>query len=180
MSASPNLSRVRLCSVASDCVRLHLVGSCCICVWTRGDWPEKSGSSSDSMWWIMNKAWAFSLRIVEHTLCLEQLNGCLFQPLYTVHLWCTWPAVCTVQLINTWRKAGLSRGFVDYSENGEQIHRSQITDRHTHKGSFRVRPGLKTPNKIQPFINLHIQAMKQILLCICSDYSYFIILYVWV
>ena len=29
------------------------------------------------------------------------------------------------------------RGFVDYSENGEH------TDRHTHKGSYRVRPGLK-------------------------------------
>ena len=25
----------------------------------------------------------------------------------------------TVLLINTWRQAGLSRGFVDYSENGE-------------------------------------------------------------
>ena len=27
--------------------------------------------------------------------------------------------VCTVQLINNWRQAGLIRGFVDYSENGE-------------------------------------------------------------
>ena len=32
----------------------------------------------------------------------------------------TWPAVFTVQLSKTWRQAGLSRGFVDYSENGEQ------------------------------------------------------------
>ena len=41
----------------------------------------------------------------------------------------TLPAVCTVQLINTWHQAGLSRGFVDYYENGEQIH-TQI-HRHT-------------------------------------------------
>ena len=53
----------------------------------------------------------------------------------------TLSAVCTVQLINTWHQAGLSRGFVDYSENGEQIH-TQI-HRHTHRGSYRVRPGLK-------------------------------------
>ena len=35
------------------------------------------------------------------------------------------------------------RGFVDYSENGEQITDTQ-TDRQTHNGSYRVRPGLKT------------------------------------
>ena len=39
----------------------------------------------------------------------------------------TLSAVGTVQLINNWRQDGLSRGFVDYSENGEQtdsqIHR---------------------------------------------------------
>ena len=34
---------------------------------------------------------------------------------YTVY---TWQAVCTVQLINTWCQAGISKGFVDYSENG--------------------------------------------------------------
>ena len=36
-----------------------------------------------------------------------------------VHL----PAVCTVQLSNTWRQTGLRRGFVDYSENGEHTDR---------------------------------------------------------
>ena len=39
----------------------------------------------------------------------------------SVHLLCTWPAACTVQLINTGCQTGLSRGFVDYSENGGQI-----------------------------------------------------------
>ena len=51
----------------------------------------------------------------------------------------TLPADCTVQLINTWRHAGLSRGFVDYSENEEQID----TQIHTHKQTnthFFVRP----------------------------------------
>ena len=42
----------------------------------------------------------------------------------------TLPAVCTVQLINTWRQAGLDRGFVDYSEKGG-THRQIHT--HTHK-----------------------------------------------
>ena len=42
-------------------------------------------------------------------------------------------------------KAGLSRGFVDYSENGEQIHTQR--DKHTHTVSYRVRPGLKIRNK---------------------------------
>ena len=37
----------------------------------------------------------------------------------------TLSAVGTVQLINNWRQAGLSRGFVDYFENGE------LTDRFT-------------------------------------------------
>ena len=40
----------------------------------------------------------------------------------------TWPAVCTVQLVNTWRQAGLSGVFVDYSEIGE--HKDTYTDRH--------------------------------------------------
>ena len=31
----------------------------------------------------------------------------------TVH----WPEVCNVQLTDTWRQAGLIRGFVGYSEN---------------------------------------------------------------
>ena len=47
----------------------------------------------------------------------------------------TWPTVCTVQLNNTWRQAGISRGFVDYSLNGEQIDRVQ-----THRGGYRVGP----------------------------------------
>ena len=34
----------------------------------------------------------------------------------TVYFVYTWLAVCTVQLIKTWRQAGLSRVFVDYSE----------------------------------------------------------------
>ena len=34
----------------------------------------------------------------------------------TVYFVYTWLAVCTVQLINTWRQAGLSKVFVDYSE----------------------------------------------------------------
>jgi hypothetical protein len=38
--------------------------------------------------------------------------------LYSVY---TLPAVITVQLINTMRQAGISRGFVDNSENGKQI-----------------------------------------------------------
>ena len=42
----------------------------------------------------------------------------------------TWQAVCTVQLINTWRKAGLSRGFVDYYENEEHTD-NRHTDTHT-------------------------------------------------
>ena len=42
----------------------------------------------------------------------------------------TLSAVCTVQLINNWRQAGLSRGFVDKSENGEQRTDTQ-THRHT-------------------------------------------------
>ena len=36
------------------------------------------------------------------------------------------------------RRIMTGRGFVDYSENGEQI-----TDRQTHRGSYRDRPGLK-------------------------------------
>ena len=40
----------------------------------------------------------------------------------SVYMVYTWPVVCTVQLINIWRQAGLSRGFVDYSENGEHTH----------------------------------------------------------
>ena len=28
----------------------------------------------------------------------------------------TWPAVCTLQLIKTWRQAGLSRGFMTILE----------------------------------------------------------------
>jgi hypothetical protein len=36
------------------------------------------------------------------------------QCVYCVHI----AVVCTVQLINTWHQAVLSRGFVDYSENG--------------------------------------------------------------
>ena len=35
----------------------------------------------------------------------------------------TLPAICTVQLINTWYQFGLSAGFVDYSENGPYTHR---------------------------------------------------------
>ena len=31
----------------------------------------------------------------------------------------TWPAVCTVQLINTWCQANLCRDIVEYSENRE-------------------------------------------------------------
>ena len=54
----------------------------------------------------------------------------------------TLSAVCTVQLINTWRHAGLSRGCVDYSENGG--HTDTQIDTHTHRGSYRVCPGLKT------------------------------------
>ena len=65
---------------------------------------------------------------------MEQLYGCLLQPLYTCSAVCTLPAVCTVQLINTWRQAGLSRGFVDYSENGEHTDTQIDTqiDTHTH------------------------------------------------
>ena len=37
--------------------------------------------------------------------------------------------VYTVQLINTWCQAGLSRGFVDYSENG--AHTDRQIDKHT-------------------------------------------------
>ena len=44
----------------------------------------------------------------------------------------TMSAVCNVQLINNWRQAGLSRGFVDYSENGGQID-THYTDTHTHR-----------------------------------------------
>ena len=39
---------------------------------------------------------------------------------YTVY---TWPAVCTVKLINTWRQAGNSRGFVDNSEDRKTEYR---------------------------------------------------------
>ena len=39
----------------------------------------------------------------------------------------TWPTICTVQLNNTWRQAGISRGFVDYSRNGGHTH-TQSTD----------------------------------------------------
>ena len=63
------------------------------------------------------------LGTAEHTLFLEQLYGALFQPLYTVHLNLTNCLYCTAD--NNCRQAGLSRGFVDYSEIGEQIHRSQ-------------------------------------------------------
>ena len=37
------------------------------------------------------------------------------------------PAVCTVQQINTWRHAGLSRGFIDYFENKEHKYRNTDT-----------------------------------------------------
>ena len=48
-----------------------------------------------------------------------------------------------MQLINTWRQAGLSRGFVDYSENGGH-HQAQPGTRHpAHRSEYRVRPGLK-------------------------------------
>ena len=46
----------------------------------------------------------------------------------------TLPAVCTVHLINTWHQAGLRRGCIDYSENGEQIHRYTQRYTHTHTG----------------------------------------------
>ena len=49
----------------------------------------------------------------------------------SVHLKCTWPAVCTVQLINTCGQAGLSRAFVDYFVNGEQIDSQKHTQIHT-------------------------------------------------
>ena len=37
----------------------------------------------------------------------------------------TWPAVCTVEIINTWRQAGLSRSYVELSENTEQIENTE-------------------------------------------------------
>ena len=54
----------------------------------------------------------------------------------------TLPAVCTVQLINTWRQAGLSRGSVDYSENGG--HQTDRNQTEPDRSEYRVRPGLKT------------------------------------
>ena len=47
------------------------------------------------------------------------------------------PAVCAVQLINAWRQAGLRRGCVDYSENGEQM-----TDTQTNRGSRTKNTGI--------------------------------------
>jgi hypothetical protein len=41
----------------------------------------------------------------------------------------TLPAVFTLQLIN---QAGLSKGFIDYSENGEQIDTQIHTQKDTH------------------------------------------------
>ena len=54
----------------------------------------------------------------------------------------TWPVVSTAQLINAWHQAGLSRGFVDYSESGEQMHR-KITHTHWVHIEYRVHPRLK-------------------------------------
>ena len=41
-------------------------------------------------------------------------------------------------MINTWRQAGLSRGFVDYSEN-----REKTDHRQTHYRDYRVPPAYK-------------------------------------
>ena len=66
--------------------------------------------------------------------------SCTFwAPESTLFAWNSYTAVysslCTLctciapdQLINNWRHASLSRGFVDYSENGDHTHR-QNTDR---------------------------------------------------
>ena len=74
---------------------------------------------------------ALSLRLVRHTLCLEQLIQA------SVHLWCTWPAVCTVQLINT-RQQRFCWLFWKRRTDKYTDHRQAHT-----QGSYRVRPGLK-------------------------------------
>ena len=40
------------------------------------------------------------------------------------------------------------RGFVDYSEN-----ENRYTDTQTHRGSYRVRPGLKKMNSLRPYVS---------------------------
>ena len=69
----------------------------------------------------------FSLRLV-HTLCSARMFGIPA----SVHLQCTWPSVCTVQLNKTRHQAGLSRGLVDYSEIFNPITIVTILPRHGH------------------------------------------------
>ena len=41
-------------------------------------------------------------------------------------------------MIDNWRKAGLSRGFVNYSENGEHTDTQIDTRTHTHTRGFGI------------------------------------------
>ena len=79
--------------------------------------PKMSPSIDCTLARFCRSAWKF----------WDQWTSLLLRPSWAA----LWLALCTVQLINTWRKAGLSRGFVDYSENGGQIHR--YTHTHTHR-----------------------------------------------
>ena len=80
----------------------------------------------------------------EHILCLEQVYGCLFQPLYTVHILVVHlTTVCTVQLINN-RFASLEVSLTILKTETHTEYRIQNTDRQIPRGGYRARPGLTT------------------------------------
>ena len=75
--------------------------------------------------------------------------------------------------VRDWRQACLSRGFVDYHENGEQTHRVQ-----THRGGYRIRPGPKNVSIWKSMqILLYVTALKPFQFfnkLICKEKQYWI------
>jgi hypothetical protein len=63
-----------------------------------------------------------SVTIIFHvfTGCASTLPAVTVSQIFVITVY-TWLSVCTVQLINTRRQAGLRRDFVDYCTNVEQV-----------------------------------------------------------
>ena len=75
-----------------------------------------------------------------HTLCLEQLLGCLIQPLYTIRF------QCTLFVLSSWSIPGARQALVEVSltilKTGDRMN-ERMNERMKDSGVYRVRPGLK-------------------------------------
>jgi hypothetical protein len=85
---------------------------------------EDSGESNYMGLFVKRKSLGPSCKFVAEA----KLNNLVYF-LYTL------PAVCIVQLINTWRQAGI-KGFVDYSEIEEEEEKKQIDRSYTDTQGF--------------------------------------------